>query len=226
MLKWVLLPTYRRGLKAYVTKSLTVWVLAVLLKAVGYEVYASPNLLKEDQETEEWSQITDDLNAGDEVMLTVSWYGKTDPFFTTFTPEDDECPIKPQLMPIKMIPYAAFKHLRQHQGEDGFEYLCDAFLYVYQSIRNMVADVAVVEGAVSLKYSSVRAVHAKIHTPFHKQMINAWSPHLLKCPIIVDAVAEYMPTSSNARGWDEQQLLAAYAAYSNGERDKPEDESL
>jgi hypothetical protein len=132
LLRWAITPLHRRRHECYPTRSFKTWALAVVLSELGFQVSASL-----------WAVNTKDdyhLRVSDaryrtghpDVILVTTSVGDTDPMAPQPTSIDPAFVFKPQLIPIRSIPWVAFRHLGGNSGRVNTQYLSDIWEYAFE----------------------------------------------------------------------------------------------
>lgn len=209
MLKWALTPLHRRALRLYATSSVTVWMLATVLKRVGFDVSASQILIKSIDDSQRYSAKTcqEEEVLGD-VMLNVEDYGPADLYSIHVPPtgQGGDFSTKPQVMAIKSIPLVAYRHARQNQT-GGTEYLADIFNYVFEEVQRTPGSISMVNENVTLQLHTVPIPQ----NHFHDAIAAIWSPHIGR--IASRFISQYAPSKPIDEHWNIDDLRQAFDEY-------------
>ena len=133
VLRWVITPLHRRRHECYPTRSFKVWALAVVLSELGFQVSASPWAVNTEEDCLRVSDSRYRTGHPDVILITTS-VGDTDLMAPSPISIDPAFVLKPQLIPIRSIPWVAFRHLGDNDGRVNTQYLSDIWEYTFEQV--------------------------------------------------------------------------------------------
>ena len=123
-----------------------------------------------------------------EVFLVTCDYGNTDPLESSPGSAGFDGGLKPRLLPIKAIPWVAFRHLGGREGRESAKHMSDVWDYAFKNAFNAFRSPQVMaDGLVLLP---VQADYEVIHSD-HKDVLRSWNPQLWK--VLGNPMRHFLP---------------------------------
>lgn len=174
VVKWILTPLHKRPSPVYATRSLFAWKIANAMFKVGYKVlpYLRPITTEVDYMRSMGSENAAHLS---NVILVTASVGKTDAF---------ECKtsifgvnfLKPRVIPIRAIPWVAFRHLANRDGQANTANLADVWDFTFEEVRLALVG-PLSSGDTGTLFKTHNSSSCKVIRTEHKDLLRAWSPH-------------------------------------------------
>lgn len=199
-LKWMVTPWHKREPLQYPTRSLRVWSLAPIMKRLGFQIAVSIRIVRT---TEEYAHVTNPsqfIADAPEVILVATNVGPTDlcDSDNDFLLEEES---RPQVLPLRGVPWLAFRHLRGSERRVNAQHLVDVWTYSYQKCREGL-EVTWTEPVGHIRLVP-RPDHA-VHLDHHAALLGIFSPHLAK--ICGPAMSLFVPSRSEGTDWIPERL--------------------
>jgi len=173
LVRWVLTSLHRRRHECYPTRSFTVWALATVLSELGFQVSAS--LWAVNNEDDYVAQISSSRyrTGHPDVVLVTASVGETDLMAVQPTAANPAVTYKPQVIPIRSIPWVAFQHLAGNDGTVNTQYLSDVWEYAFDQATRAVESPRL---SMNVRIKPVPD-HDLIYAE-HKRLAAFWSFHI------------------------------------------------
>ena len=219
-LKWMFTPRHKRDSVHYPTRSLRVWSLAPIMNRLGFQISVSARIVRT---TEDYAQATNPhkfIAEWPEVILIATNVGITDLCVSDndFFLEEES---RPQVVPLRGVPFLAFRHLRGSNRTVNAEFLADVWTYSYKKCREGL------EVSWTDPVGHIRLVpgqdHA-VHSEHHAALLQIFSPHLAK--VCGKAMSAYVPYRSEGADWLPERLEEQLRILRRGEDAFQSDASL
>ena len=197
-------PASRREFGVYPTRSLQVWSVASIVRKLGFKIAASPQLVSS---VEDYTRFCtpNRLETYPDTILVVGMVGKTDPLLLRHIPTPKTAILKPQLTPVRGVPWLAFRHLRSSRRKVNTQYLVEVRHYSYQKAREMEAYVIPGEGRITIQVSCRDRVHL---SDLQRNLIRAWPPHLIQ--VCGPALVQFVPFMEDQESWSLDGLIKRF----------------
>lgn len=213
MLKWMLTPVHKRTTPVYPTRSLQVWSLAVLMKRLGFAIEAASEPINTAADYAE--ACLDSVSQRPDVILNTGIFGETDTLAGAYAPQRPLL-LKPQITPVRGIPWLAFRHLRNACDMVNTEYLVDVWNYAFSQAQ--LATVNIVPNGPNRSESVFLPLRRETSgfspSEFHINLMSFWSPHLIT--VCYNAMQQFVPRSEDADSWALDKLQTAFQNYADG----------
>ncbi|KAF2835280.1 hypothetical protein M501DRAFT_461779 [Patellaria atrata CBS 101060] len=200
VLRWILTPVHRREPRQYPTRSLKVWTLAFLMGNFGFGVHASAIVVRTTEEYDEMKASPHYFGIHPNVFLVTGKGETTDEMSPADTIPHFNGSLKPQVMPIRGIPWSAFRHLRGASGKVDVHYLVDVWNYSFRTARERVKRISVERLDVQL-VTQQPDTEAFEH---HKALLADFSPRIHR--LCAPAMSQFVPATSHTAGWELDQI--------------------
>jgi hypothetical protein len=210
VLRWMVTPRHRREEKKYPTRSLDVWRTAVVMSELAFDISASLDPI---HSSPQYNDFMSGANSGDhpDVALVTASVGDTDPWMLQQVHTESLTP-RPQIVPIRSIPYVAFGHVRFNNTNLSPEELVDIWNVSFGHAKEAV-------GVPTLSRGGNVLLPARKDTALvrenHKHLVAIWSPHLAR--ILRPAMDIYVPASFGDETWSHTEILAYFQRRKSGE---------
>jgi hypothetical protein len=203
-LRWILLPLHKRPTDHYFTRSLKVWMAALVLGELGFRVSAAMAAVQDCMTYEKINAAS--LGFGDtpRVFLTVTNSGNTDPMSINEVPFVDHLTLRPQPITIRSIPWLIFRRLGQRSNHVNTQYLADVWNYSYRAAHDLVAKVVVGKDykvQITLKAPSSH----EIIPEYYRSLLTPFSPHIYA--ICGSAMKQFIQVSHRTKDWQSAGIM-------------------
>ncbi|MCJ1238797.1 hypothetical protein MMC14_006788 [Varicellaria rhodocarpa] len=196
-LRWMLTPVHKRDHAQYPTRSLLVWAMAVTMKHVGFEVSASLTFISSATSYEQILGADRYIDQYPEAILVTTSAGLTDFESSVEVPQVEDDGLRPQITPMRGIPWLAFRHLRGSISDVNTQLLVDIWMFAHAQARDSTGRPEVRNGGdFRLKPLSGKS---RVISDLHSQLLRPFSPHLDH--ICGPAMSQYVPIRSNSADW-------------------------
>ncbi|MCJ1250852.1 hypothetical protein MMC30_008080 [Trapelia coarctata] len=211
VLRWMVLPRYKRTSCCYPTRSLKVWTTAVIMHELGFEISVSLECVKS---TSEYARFVLDpdfpLNYQDVILVTAS-VGQTDSMLHGNPAQP--MTIRPQLTAIGGLPYLALRRLEALDLSVDRERLVEIWQTSFQYAEKAVQlPMLSRKGMVTLNTTSE---DTKVLREGHKRLSRLWSQHLGR--ILRPAMNDYVPGSLDVEDWSPENIQRYFDQREKGE---------
>jgi len=202
LLKWMLTPSHKRQLDVYPTRSLEVWSVSCVMESLGFQLSAFPQVVTT---SDDYTAYCTPSRSGDrpDVTLVVGMVGTTDHMLLRDFHFSDVSALKPQLTPVRGIPWLAFRNFRERAGKVNTQYLVDVWNFSFEKARSAVAGLFPFRGMVNISIKP--GADSQAVTELHRSLARLWSPHLV--PICGAAMAQFVPLAPETDEWSPDALL-------------------
>ena len=101
-----------------------------------------------------------------------------------------------KIIPLRSIPWAAFRHFRGRPSQIDTAYLSNAWTYAFNEARSAIHQLSIIDGSVhiQLKDDSTEVIYE-----FHRSLLRCFSPHLYH--LCGEAMKNFIPSIAD-RAWD------------------------
>ena len=173
VVRWVLTSLHRRCHECYPTRSFNAWALAVVLSELGFQVSASLRVINnEDDDIDQVSHSRYRTGYPDVILVTAS-VGETDLMASRPTIANTAFTYKPQLIPIRSIPWVAFRHLAGNDGRVNTAYLSDVWEYAFEQATRSTESPSLAMRVRIKQLSDNDLIYTE-----HKRLAAFWSFHI------------------------------------------------
>jgi len=198
LLKWLLAPAHKRPTVHYLTRSLRVWTVASILELLGFELSTRGQVALSAYDYRLLRNAALRPQEFASVFLVTSQIGQTDLMEVFGVKSVGYSGLRPQLMPVRAIPWSAFRHLSGSDRQVNTQYLADIWQYAFNSARESVHP----PGFNSLGFPRMNATPRarEAASELHRSLLRLYSPDLAK--FCGRPMERFIPDSINAPGWD------------------------
>jgi len=210
VLRWMVTPRHRRNDKKYPTRSLNVWRTAVVMSELAFDISASLDPI---HSSPQYKDFISDANSGaySDVALVTTSVGDTDPWMLQQV-HPEPLTLRPQILPIRSIPYVAFGHVRLGDTNLSPEELVGIWNVSFGHAKEAVEVPTLSRGGnVLLPICNDTALVRENH----KHLAAIWSPHLAR--ILRPAMDTYVPASFGDESWSHTEILSYFQRRRSGE---------
>ncbi|KAJ9652844.1 hypothetical protein H2198_007928 [Neophaeococcomyces mojaviensis] len=219
-LRWMITPKHKRSWGKYPTRSLRVWTVAAIMMELAFSISVSMETVYSKEQYEiaiNPSTATD--NYPDVILVTAS-AGPADPWILS-EPVTASLELRPRVIPVMGIPYAAFGSLSKRYVDMSAEFLVEIWKVSYHYARNAVESPTLSAGGkVHLKPISK---DKSVFRDSHKLLLGLWSPHLAH--ILGPAMNDYVPAILGD-AWAPDAIKGFFDRQANSEPMAFEDETV
>ena len=201
LLRWMVLPKYRRLTQNYPTRSLRVWHVAVVMRELGFELNVAQECVTSTSDYALLVSDTQGLGEFFDVILVTASVGPTDHMMLHGMPIQS-VEVRPQTTTLGGLPYASFSCLRESYSRTELEYLVEIWKTSFQSATKEVQLPMInVSRLVTLvaKNEAVKATGER-----HKSLSQIFSPHLAS--ILGPPMRDYIPSSLILDSWSPENI--------------------
>lgn len=187
LVKWILTSVHKRCYECYPTRSLRAWALALVMSELGFQVSVSTSAVNSKEQYV--LQVSDNsLRSGHpDVILVTASVGETDSMSPAPTRINVTAALKPRVIPIRSIPWIAFRHLAGKTGKVTTRYLSDVWEYTFDHTTRVTEIPRLTGGRVRIQS---RIKNDCLSTE-HKALVRIWSLHLER--LISAPVSQFIP---------------------------------
>lgn len=210
-LRWMVTPRHRRDLLKYPTRSIRVWTTMAAMSQLGFSVSVSLNAIHSKEQYDATLEPPYEDNFPDVVLVT-SATGKTDSWIV-LADNYEHLKLRPQIIPLLSIPYAAFGRLHKQYGLVDAAELIDIWKVSFRYAKSGVMTPALSHGSKVLLKPSRSDYN--VYRESHKALIGLWSPYLAR--IMRPAFDDYLPKTLIG-DWAPEAFMAFFDRQRNGER--------
>lgn len=207
-LKWILLPVHNR-ISVYATRSLRVWSVAAAMHILGFEVSASSKAVNS---YAEYASFTLNTRLGDgvfaNIVLVTGNYGETDQMQESNHRAAGYAGLRPQIMPVRGIPWSAFRHMSGSSSNVNTQYLVDVWSYSFTQAKASVHPPTFNSFGFARMETTEKA--QKVIFELHRNLLRIYSPELQV--ICGKAMQMFVPSSANSSSWDPDAMSAWFDA--------------
>ena len=219
-LRWITIAKYKRPTQSYPTRSLKVWLTAVIMQELGFEISVSLDCVST---TSDYARYVDDSRRIGEfcnVILVTASVGLTDIMMLNGMARQSTG-VRPQITTLGGLPYIAFSRLQDTHKRAELEHLVDIWRTSFQSAQKAVhLPVITKTGLVRLDTTSdgTRATRER-----HKSLSQIWSPYLAR--ILGPPMSDYVPSSLVVESWSPENIEGYFELQARGEGMLAEEEA-
>jgi hypothetical protein len=187
LVKWTITSVHKRCHECYPTRSLRAWALAFVLSELGFQVSAST--LAVNSKEQYVLQVSDNsLRSGHpDVILVTASVGETDLMAPAPTRINVTAALKPRVIPIRSIPWIAFRRLAGKSSKVTTRYLSDVWEYTFDHTTRVTEIPRLQGGRVRIKLL-IKNEHLCTE---HKTLVRIWSLHLER--LISAPISQFIP---------------------------------
>jgi hypothetical protein len=204
-LKWMLLPVHSRISVRYATRSLRVWSVAAAMHILGFEVSASSRTVNSHTE---YASFASNTCLGDgsfaNLVLVTGNYGETDQMQEFNHRAAGYAGLRPQIMPVRGIPWSAFRHMSGSSSHVNTQYLVDVWNYSFTEAKESVHPPTFNSFGFARMETTDKA--QKVIFELHRNLLRIYSPELQA--ICGGAMRMFVPHSANSSSWDPDAMSA------------------
>ena len=211
-LRWIAMPRYKRPTQNCPTRSLKVWLAAVIMHELGFETTVSLECLTTSSDYAKFVGDPSGLREFSDVILVTASVGSTDPMMLKgMVTQSTE--LRPQITTLGGLPYAAFNRLQETHNRAQVEDLVDIWKTSYQSAQRVVRLPVVTEDRLVL----LEAIgeDARVTRERHKTLVHIWSPHLGK--VLGSPMTDFVPSSLTVESWSSENIKGYFELEERGE---------
>ena len=172
------------------------------MEKLGFDILAASSVISN---ASEYNHLMNDaphkFRESSSVFLVVAGIEDTDPWMLNESPSIRNSELRPQLTPIRGIPWLAFRHLRGRDRDVNTQFLADVWSYAYRSASKSIGSFKVRMTLLKVKLVSQDWQTISSH---HSSLLTSFSANLA-C-ICGPAMRQFVPMSSRATGWDPVKL--------------------
>ena len=210
LLEWIITPTYKRKTLVYPTRSLLVWTMAAVLAKLGFEISASPSVVRSAGDYERLVTAQKSSPYYADVVLVLEPAVETDPLLRASNVAEES--LRPQISPLQAVPWLMFRRFRGHDININTQYLADIWNMCFNEARNFTMGIERSSNGyckISVVPSATDELSRDPVTSFQKALVAEWSVHLLK--ICGRSVKRFIPPVENSNaGWSVHGIRKAY----------------
>jgi hypothetical protein len=138
-LKWILLPVHNCGVVHYTTRSLRVWTVTAAMHMLGFEVSVSTRAVNSYAEYDSVASNTHLVDSAfANIVLVTGNYGETDQMQQFNHRAAGYAGLRPKIIPVRGIPWSAFRHLSGSSSKVNTQYLVDVWSYSFTEAKASV----------------------------------------------------------------------------------------
>ncbi|KAL5312811.1 hypothetical protein ACEPPN_019237 [Leptodophora sp. 'Broadleaf-Isolate-01'] len=204
-LKWMMLPVQNRASLRYATRSLRVWSVAAAMHILGFEVSASSRAVNSHAE---YASFASNTRLGDgafaSIVLVTGNYGETDQMQEFNHRAAGYAGLRPQIMPVRGIPWSAFRHMSGSSSKVNTQYLVDVWSYSFAEAKASVHPPTFNSFGFARMETTDKA--QKVVFELHRNLLRIYSPELQG--ICGKAMQMFVPQSTNSSSWDPDAMSA------------------
>lgn len=137
-LRWILTPLHKRDISQYPTRSLQAWLVTRVMEELGFAVHSSIEVLSSKQSYQQAMDADQILPEVAEVLLVTANVGPTDIWRVNDRITLADTDLRPQMTPLRGVPWLAFRNLRRSGRRVNTQYLVDVWNFSYKQSRENV----------------------------------------------------------------------------------------
>ena len=212
LLRWIAMPRFRRSTPNYPTRSLRVWLLAVIMQELGFETTISLECVTTSSDYADFVSNPRGPREFFDVILVTASVGLTDPMMLKgmVTQSID---IRPQITTLGGLPYTAFSRLQEIHSRSELGHLVDIWRVSFQSAQKAV-QLPVVTGD-RLVWLEAVSEGTKATRERHRSLSHIWSPHLAM--ILGPPMTDFVPSSLMLESWSAENIEGYFELEGRGE---------
>ena len=212
VLRWIAMPRYKRPTQNYPTRSLKVWLTAVIMHELGFEITVSLECVTTSSDYARFVGDPSGLREFCDVILVTASVGSTDPMMLNGV-VTRSTEIRPQITTLGGLPYTAFNRLQETHNRAQLEDLVDIWKSSYQSAQRVVRLPVITNDRLVLLEAISEDV--RVTRERHKTLLQIWSPHLAK--ILSLPMTEFVPSSLTVESWSSENIEGYFELEGRGE---------
>ena len=194
-MKWMLTPQHKREPTQYPTRSLRVWSLAPIMKKLGFQIAASIEIVRTEEDYKRATASEQFIADCPEVILVATDVGPTDLCMSNDQIVQEE-ESRPQITPLRGVPWLAFRHLRGSERRVNIQYLVDVWTFSYDQCRRGI-EVTCTDPAGHVRL--VPKQQQAVGLDHHAALLRIFSPHLTK--VCGPAMSAFVPIRCEGTDW-------------------------
>ena len=210
VLRWMVLPSYKRTI-CYPTRSLKVWITAVIMHELGFEISVSLECVKSTSEYLRFVSSSDLPGKYRDVVLVTASVGQTD--LMLHGNPVQRMTLRPQLTTVGGLPYLALRRLEALDLSIKLEQLVEIWQISFQFAEKAVqVPMLNRKGVVKL---NTTCEDTKVRCESHKALSRLWSQHIGR--ILKPAMDAYVPRSLGQPDWSPENIQSYFDQREKGE---------